>query len=88
MDYQQAKIERDRLEAAQRAAFQTLRAIPGYGSGAMGMTPDAVKATPEWQAAANANGRAFRALQDFNRDFVKRFRKEIRASRKRSFYLA
>jgi hypothetical protein len=88
MDYQQAKIERDGLEAAQRNAFAILRAIPGYGSGSMGMTPDAVKATPEWQAAASANGRAFAALQTFNRDFVKRFRKEIRADRKRAFCLA
>lgn len=88
MDYQQAKSERDRLEAAQRAAFEVLRAIPGYGTGSMGMTPDAIRATPEWQSAASANGRAFAALQTFNRDFVKRFRKEIRADRKRAFCLA
>lgn len=82
MTYLEAKTMRDQIETDMRAADKTLRAIPSYGTGAMGMTPDAVRATPEWKAATANTGATFRKLQDFNRVFVKQFAAEIRAERR------
>lgn len=81
MDYATFKATVAELERAERAAAARLRAIPGTGSGPMGLTPDAVKFSPEWQAARAAHAAAFARLQDFNRAHVKRFRKEASAER-------
>jgi len=54
------------LEAEHKAAGAALRAIPGIGSGRMGLTPDHVKASPDYRAARAAYDRAFAALRRFN----------------------
>lgn len=61
--------ERDDLEAEVRAAGAALKSFP---KGAMGLTPDAVKASPEWKAAKNRYDRAFAALRAFNSKRVRR----------------
>lgn len=43
-----------------------LKAIPGTGAGAYGLTPDSVKAGAAWQAASAAHQAAFAALRAFN----------------------
>lgn len=74
--FEAAKTERDRLEADVKAADHVLAAFP---RGAMGLTPDAVKVTPEYQAARRTFQDRFARLQKFNTTFVRRFVKEIRA---------
>lgn len=81
-DYAVAKqakqlFERNHIEAAAKLA-----AIPGVGSGPMGLTPDSVKSTPEFQTAWQAERKAFEALRQFNGAFVKKFRKEIQMERR------
>jgi hypothetical protein len=76
--FAEAKAEQARLEQEMSAAEGVLKTFP---RGAMGLTPDHVRATPEWQAAKARSSKAFKALQDFNTDFVSTFAKELRAER-------
>lgn len=68
---------RDALRQRMADASARLAAIPGTGSGPMGLTPDHVKALPEWRAAHFAYWQAHTALADLNRRSVKRYRAEL-----------
>lgn len=48
----------------------------------MGLTPERVRSTPEWQAAKRAYELAANRLRNFNEHFVKKYAKEIRADRR------
>jgi hypothetical protein len=76
--FEEADAESTRLEQEVSAAGAVLRAFP---TGPMGLTPDHVKATPEWRAAKARYERAFAAMRKFNAVFVKVFAKELRAQR-------
>lgn len=78
--FAQLKIEQSRLEAIATDTGKALRALSGGGP--MGLTPDSVRATPEWQAASKAYAQAFYALREFNMANVKKFAKDIRAERR------
>ncbi len=81
MTYQEAKTQNDTLWDAHRAAGKALLAVPGVGSGPMGMTPDHVKQSAEYQAAKRAERESFDKLRAFSGYFVKTFKKEMRAER-------
>jgi hypothetical protein len=81
MSYEEAKAHGAKLENAVAEASNALRAIPGLGSGRMGLTPDAIKSTPEFKVAKDNYNRAFTALRKFNQGFIKEFKKEILADR-------
>lgn len=49
------------------AASKAWNAIPGTGTGQMGLTPDAIKFGPEYQAASKRYAAAHKALQNFNK---------------------
>lgn len=76
-------------EALQRAELARLRsrrageAISAYPKGAMGLTPDAVKALPSWRAAKAECDAAFAAERAANAYITKRFPAELRAHRAR-----
>lgn len=74
--FEQAKAERDEIERESDEADAVLKTFP---RGPMGLTPDSVRATPEWKAAKARSERAFARLRAFNTVFVRRFAKEIRA---------
>lgn len=76
--FEQAKAEAARLDAEAEAAGQELRAFP---RGPTGLTPDAVRATPEYRAANARYQKAFARLRDFNAGYVKKFAKELREER-------
>jgi hypothetical protein len=84
-DYAIAKQVKAQLEIECGLASQALRAIPGIGSGPMGLTPDAVKATPEYREAKARSDATFAALRNFNGKFVKLFAAEIKAERRAKF---
>ncbi len=79
MNYAIAKQVKAQLESEERQAAEALKAFP---KGPMGLTPDSVKATPEWKAAYLAHAAAFQALRKFNGSYFKAFKKEIAAERK------
>lgn len=55
--------------------------LGSFPRGPMGLTPDSVKASPEFMTAKANFNRSFAALRAHNGGFVKRFAKEIRAER-------
>lgn len=55
--------EQDRLYAEMYAASAILKAFP---KGNMGLTPDSVKASPEYQAAKRNYEQAFAKVQAYN----------------------
>lgn len=57
------RTEQDNLWNEYRRAGAALNAFP---KGHLGLTPDSVKATPEWKAAKQDYERAFSALRAFN----------------------
>jgi hypothetical protein len=79
MDYQQAKARKAELEAEQSRLGAILRAFPKCQ---MGLTPDHIRATPEWKTAKAESDAAFARLQKFNAYFVKRFATEYRDERR------
>jgi len=72
-----------RLEQAEKAASARLRAIPGVGSGRMGLTPDHVRASAEFKQAKAAHVQAAAQLAQFNGRFCKLFATELREERDR-----
>ncbi len=79
--YQEACAGHARLTADHDAAAARMRAVPGIGTGRMGLTPDAVKFSPAYIAARRDYETARAALARFNGWYQKRFRVEIRADR-------
>lgn len=71
---------RDSLDADLKAASENLKTVSGTEKGFMGLTPDHIKATPEWKAARSAFDNAFAKVRYFNGRYVKHFKKEIRAA--------
>lgn len=80
--YAMARQIRDKIQADAHAAGARLRAIPGVGSGQLGLTPDAVKSTREYQSARAAWESAFATLRAFNAEYCQRFKREIRAEQR------
>lgn len=85
LTFEQATQMRDICEAQMRAASQALRAIDGVGSGAMGLTPDAVKASAAYQDAKRRFDWDFDNLRKFNAWYVKAFKRELAAQRRAKF---
>lgn len=70
------------LDAHYSAACKNLSAIPGISSGPMGLTPDNVKARPDYRIAKAAFDKAFAKMRAFNAVYVKQYKKELAAERK------
>jgi hypothetical protein len=76
-----AKAHYDALSEAAEVASKRLRAIPGIGSGPMGLTPDAIKFSPEYREASAAYQRAAGILKDYAKGYCRTFKREIAADR-------
>jgi hypothetical protein len=79
-----AKAAAERLYEEYKAACKELKAIPGVSSGPMGLTPDAVKATPEYQAAKARMDATFQGLRTYNAWYTKTFKKELKKDRRKA----
>ena len=75
-DYAEAKAARDVLNARVEQAGKVLE---GFPKGELGLTPDHIKASPEWRKAKAEFELAFAVLRGFNKTFTKQFKREIRA---------
>ena len=80
-----AKQSKTMLENALDAADKALKLFDKYGKSEMGMTPDLVKAMPEWQQSKKEFDKAFAELRNFNGWYAKTFKKEIAAERKEKY---
>lgn len=73
MTYTEAKAKCAEVETRVCAAGAALKAFP---KGSMGLTPDAVKASPEYKAAKAEFDAAFFAQRQINRFINKHFKQE------------
>lgn len=78
--YEQAKEQRDQLESRLATASAALNAFPRLPNG---LTPDAIKTLPDYQVAKSQAAVAFRNLREFNQQFVRLFKHQIKLERKR-----
>ena len=77
-----AKAKADSLHSAAKGASDALNEFRDrYPRGPMGLTPDHVKAMPEFKALNAAYQRAAAASRAFNGIYTKQFSKELRAAR-------
>lgn len=72
------KAKAEAARARSTAASAVLNLFP---KGSMGLTPDEVKATPEWKAAKREFDNAFTSERAWNTFMVRYFSKEMRAER-------
>lgn len=82
MEYSIQKQVKQSLESEVEKAEKVLKEFDKYGKTDMGLTPDFVKAMPEYKKAKAEFDNAFQVLQKFNQQFVKQFRKEIAKERR------
>ncbi|MGV2885953.1 hypothetical protein [Paenibacillus taichungensis] len=82
MTYEEAKSHKQKLEEQNKVDSDKLKVFDIQGKSANGLTPDHVRALPEWKSAKTAFDRSFAKLRDFNGWFVKKFKKEIAADRR------
>jgi hypothetical protein len=82
MTYQEATRIRDTLWAMYRETGKVMSSYPRLPNG---LTPDAIKATPEWRMNKDAFDLATVNLQQFNKTFVKRYARELREERNEKF---
>jgi hypothetical protein len=76
--FKAARARQDQLEAESQ---RTGRVMDSFPKGTMNMTPDHVRATPEWKAAKAASDQAFQAYRNFNATMLKAFPNELKAER-------
>lgn len=81
MTYGMAQALRSHLEAERKKAAAALEAAAGSEKTSMGLTPDHIKATPEWKKARAAFDAASDAEKQHVQLIVKHFSKEEKASR-------
>lgn len=72
---------RDELELRLKAASAALKAIPGVGQGAMGLTPDSVKQSVRYRVARQEEANAFASLRAVNAFLNKNYAAELREER-------
>lgn len=77
--FEEASKVRAAWDANAKAASDALNAIPGIGSGPMGLTPDAVKRSPEYGRARRDYDKAADAQRNLTRWIVRTYPKEARA---------
>jgi len=80
LTYAEFICERARLDAIEREAGARMSAL-GAGTGPMGLTPDAIRARPDYQAARGDQRRAMAALRALNGRYAVTYRREEIAAR-------
>lgn len=72
---------REQAEILSLAVNETSAKMQEFPRGPLGLPPDDVKASPEWQTAYRNFNTAFEALRKFNGTYVKAFADELRHER-------
>jgi hypothetical protein len=90
MTYEEAKAYGKVLEDKNNADSNRLKQFEitykeDFEKSVMGLTPDHIKALPEWKEAKKAFEKSFVELRNFNGWFVKQFKKEYAAERKNRY---
>lgn len=81
LTFEQALAAKCDIERLSRDASDRLRALSGGGP--MGLTPDDVRASPEWRAAKADFDEAFSVERAFNQAFLRAFGRQYREMRRK-----
>lgn len=89
MDFEQAKKYAQRFDNEHKQATDKLketgerlaRELGIEARGSMGLTPDAIKFNPEYQKAWKQERQAFSAMREFNTQYTRVFKRELREER-------
>lgn len=81
MTYAIAKQIKQDLEAAVAVAGNALKVFP---KAADGLTPDSIKISPAFRAAKQEYDLAFSRLRAFNEDFLRAYKNEYQADRRKA----
>lgn len=89
MTFEQAKKYAQRFDNEHKQATVKLketgerlaRELGIEARGPMGLTPDEIKFNPEYQKAWKEERRAFSAMREFNAQFTRVFKRELREER-------
>lgn len=89
MNFEQAKKYAQRFDNEHKQATVKLketgerlaRELGIDSRGPMGLTPDAIKFNPEYQKAWKHERQAFSAMREFNTQYTRVFRRELREDR-------
>lgn len=73
MNLEEANAHKKELEKINRKHSEALQQ---FKTNSMGLVPDHIRATPEYQQAKQDFDRSFAELRNFNAWFVKEFRKK------------
>ena len=82
MTFEQAQAEQQRMEAEMHIAENRLKTYP---RNEIGLTPDAVRQTEEYQRDRAAFNKLFDSYRTFNAWFVKTFKNELREQRRQHY---
>lgn len=82
LTFEKAKEIQEALNLAANNASKVLKDIVGDEVGPMGLTPDHIKFSPEYQSALATFNHANARSRAFNGPFVKQFKKELAELRK------
>ena len=89
MNFEQAKKYAQRFDNEHKQAATKLREIGERlgrelgidAHGPMGLTPDAIKFSSEYQKAWKQERQAFSAMREFNTQYTRAFKRELREDR-------
>lgn len=79
---EEAKKMQEKLEKNVTLATERLTELSGDEKGPMGLTPDNIKLTTEWQEAHKFLNTELSKLRNFNQLLVSAFKKELSEERK------
>ncbi|HEY5589137.1 MAG TPA: hypothetical protein VIK86_09310 [Candidatus Paceibacterota bacterium] len=82
MNYEEAKAHKQELEEINGIDSDRLKSFDDLGKTAMGLTPEYIRTSSEWETAKNAFDSSFAELREFNTFFIKTFKKEYTAERR------
>jgi ABC-type branched-subunit amino acid transport system ATPase component len=85
MTYEEAKAFQNQLNEKLDDVTKIFKEKFDQHKGAMGIVPDHIRETPEYQTIKKEIDRSFQALRNFNQWYVKQFKKEILADRKNRY---
>lgn len=74
-------VAREQAARLEQATAETSAALQEFPRGPLGLTPDDVKASPEWKTAYRNFEVAFQAQRSFNSTYTKKFADELRHER-------
>lgn len=77
MSFETFIAQRNIIDAKMIEASKELRSLKGNSSGMFGLTPDAIKALPEYKSAKAAYNKAFADLRKINSILLKNYKKEF-----------